>query len=427
MPYVSDRQRRFFHAAENRGEISPSTVEHWDKASKGKKLPEKVSKKKASVIHEILQKRGFGPPMSGPMPGLAPNAGQVPGGTVNKPMPQKSIPAAQGGTPASLKPIAPAQQAPKTESFKAGFDQFCSEHNLSVEAMRKAALLGLSSNAAALAKILGGAAAGGIAGHAVGKKVAPAEKKPEKKEESEKKPEKKEKKEASAGFAFGVDLFLKQSGVKLEDLAAAAGLSVEAMRKAALLGLSSNAAALAKILGGAVGGSAALGGGLGAITNPEDRIGGAVRGAATGAGMGAGAIAGGIGGLHGGYEGYKLLNPSRIGRRLPHGPGSGMPALGAGLVAGGAGIPAGAAAGGIAGHAVGKKVAPAEKKPEKKEESEKKPEKKEKKEASAGFAFGVDLFLKQSGVKLEDLAAAAGLSVEALPAYLAAATSDAQA
>ena len=46
MPYKSDAQRRKFHAMENRGEISHATVKEWDKASKGKKLPEKSPKKK---------------------------------------------------------------------------------------------------------------------------------------------------------------------------------------------------------------------------------------------------------------------------------------------------------------------------------------------------------------------------------------------
>lgn len=46
MPYVSDSQRRLFHAKEKRGEISASTVSEWDKASKGMKLPEHVKKKK---------------------------------------------------------------------------------------------------------------------------------------------------------------------------------------------------------------------------------------------------------------------------------------------------------------------------------------------------------------------------------------------
>lgn len=46
MPYKSDAQRRYFHAAEERGEISHKTVKEFDKASKGKKLPERKKKKK---------------------------------------------------------------------------------------------------------------------------------------------------------------------------------------------------------------------------------------------------------------------------------------------------------------------------------------------------------------------------------------------
>ena len=42
-PYVSEAQRGKFHAMENRGEISHATVKEWDEASKGKKLPAKVS------------------------------------------------------------------------------------------------------------------------------------------------------------------------------------------------------------------------------------------------------------------------------------------------------------------------------------------------------------------------------------------------
>lgn len=44
MPYKSDAQRKKFHAMEDRGEISHSTVSEWDHASKGKKLPEHVKK-----------------------------------------------------------------------------------------------------------------------------------------------------------------------------------------------------------------------------------------------------------------------------------------------------------------------------------------------------------------------------------------------
>jgi hypothetical protein len=46
MPYKSDAQRRKFHAMLKRGEIKRSTVEEYDKKSKGKKLPERVKRKK---------------------------------------------------------------------------------------------------------------------------------------------------------------------------------------------------------------------------------------------------------------------------------------------------------------------------------------------------------------------------------------------
>lgn len=45
MPYKSDAQRRKFHAMLSRGEISAKTVAKYDKASKGKRLINKVSKK----------------------------------------------------------------------------------------------------------------------------------------------------------------------------------------------------------------------------------------------------------------------------------------------------------------------------------------------------------------------------------------------
>ena len=46
MPYKSDAQRRKFHAMLKRGEISKETVDEWDEASKGKKLPERVGNKR---------------------------------------------------------------------------------------------------------------------------------------------------------------------------------------------------------------------------------------------------------------------------------------------------------------------------------------------------------------------------------------------
>lgn len=44
MPYKSDAQRRFFHSAgAKRAGISKKTIKEFDKESKGKKLPEKIS------------------------------------------------------------------------------------------------------------------------------------------------------------------------------------------------------------------------------------------------------------------------------------------------------------------------------------------------------------------------------------------------
>ena len=43
MPYKSEAQRKFMNAAANRGEIKQSTVDEYNKASKGMKLPQKAS------------------------------------------------------------------------------------------------------------------------------------------------------------------------------------------------------------------------------------------------------------------------------------------------------------------------------------------------------------------------------------------------
>ncbi len=51
MPYASDAQRKKFHAMESRGEISSKTVNEFDQASKGMKLP-KYKKKKPKVSKE---------------------------------------------------------------------------------------------------------------------------------------------------------------------------------------------------------------------------------------------------------------------------------------------------------------------------------------------------------------------------------------
>ncbi len=47
MPYKSDAQRRKFHAMLGQGQIGKAVVAEFDRASKGKKLPERVGPKKA--------------------------------------------------------------------------------------------------------------------------------------------------------------------------------------------------------------------------------------------------------------------------------------------------------------------------------------------------------------------------------------------
>lgn len=56
MPYKSDSQRRYFHWAESQGKISPKVVNEFDKASKGKKLPEKKKPSRFSKLSEYLSK-----------------------------------------------------------------------------------------------------------------------------------------------------------------------------------------------------------------------------------------------------------------------------------------------------------------------------------------------------------------------------------
>jgi hypothetical protein len=46
VPYKSKAQMMKFHAMEQRGEISRKTVREFDEASRGKKLPQRVKKKK---------------------------------------------------------------------------------------------------------------------------------------------------------------------------------------------------------------------------------------------------------------------------------------------------------------------------------------------------------------------------------------------
>ena len=46
MPYKSDKQRRYFHAAQTRGEIPKSVVEEYNEKTRGKTLPEAIKTKK---------------------------------------------------------------------------------------------------------------------------------------------------------------------------------------------------------------------------------------------------------------------------------------------------------------------------------------------------------------------------------------------
>ena len=65
-PYVSDAQRRFFHSSgAKKAGLTAKDVKHWDEASKGKKLPEKVAKLEppsgAASPHMPKQPQGAAP------------------------------------------------------------------------------------------------------------------------------------------------------------------------------------------------------------------------------------------------------------------------------------------------------------------------------------------------------------------------------
>lgn len=55
-PYVSKKQRAKFHQLLKEGKISAKTVAEFDAASKGMKLPERVSKKSASKKSSVKVK-----------------------------------------------------------------------------------------------------------------------------------------------------------------------------------------------------------------------------------------------------------------------------------------------------------------------------------------------------------------------------------
>jgi hypothetical protein len=46
MPFKSESQRRYFHAAEARGDLPKGTASRWEHETKNKKLPRHVRKHK---------------------------------------------------------------------------------------------------------------------------------------------------------------------------------------------------------------------------------------------------------------------------------------------------------------------------------------------------------------------------------------------
>lgn len=58
MPYKSKAQERYFHAAEERGDIKPSVVKEFDEASKGISLPQKLKKDKEHEKRKKLWRGG---------------------------------------------------------------------------------------------------------------------------------------------------------------------------------------------------------------------------------------------------------------------------------------------------------------------------------------------------------------------------------
>jgi hypothetical protein len=123
-PYVSEAQRGKFHAMADRGEISRATVEHWDKASKGKKLPEHVKKEEKGASEKQVTSHSV--PTGGG--GMA-NVEQPKGNSMMFPVIKdemtakaeapKGAGAPQGpGIPKAPKPPVPASNAPGAAAAK---------------------------------------------------------------------------------------------------------------------------------------------------------------------------------------------------------------------------------------------------------------------------------------------------------------------
>lgn len=57
MPFKSDAQRKFMNEAAARGDIKQKTVDEFNKASKGKDLPEHVKGSKFKRIKNLMGKK----------------------------------------------------------------------------------------------------------------------------------------------------------------------------------------------------------------------------------------------------------------------------------------------------------------------------------------------------------------------------------
>lgn len=100
MPYKSEAQRRKFHAMESRGEISPKTVNEFDRASRNKKLPEKKKKTEKS------QPSSSSVHVPAPMGGEDKKAPKVPGAANPNQSEKRVVP---------VVPPAPAQSTTRSE------------------------------------------------------------------------------------------------------------------------------------------------------------------------------------------------------------------------------------------------------------------------------------------------------------------------
>lgn len=59
MPYKSEAQRRFFNSPAGKAKIGAKEVEHWNKTSKGKELPEKAIDKAIRCCDEELKVKPY--------------------------------------------------------------------------------------------------------------------------------------------------------------------------------------------------------------------------------------------------------------------------------------------------------------------------------------------------------------------------------